>query len=63
VLIDFSTNGTELIINGRARSLHHSQAALRGNGSIFLGRTIYNRKFEISFQASGGPHGLTHMYS
>ena len=54
VLIDFSTNGTELIINGRARSLHHSQAALRGSGSIFLGRTIYNREFEISFQASGG---------
>ncbi len=56
VLIDFSTNGTELIINGRARSLHHSQAALRGSGSIFLGRTIYNREFEISFQASGGSH-------
>jgi len=52
VLIDFSTNGTELIIDGRARSLHHSQAALRGSGSIFLGRTIYNRKFEISFNAS-----------
>jgi class 3 adenylate cyclase len=52
VLIDFSTNGTEVIINGRARSLHHSQAALRGSGSIFLGRTVYNRKFEISFQTA-----------
>jgi len=63
VLIDFSTNGTELIINGRARSLHHSQAALRGSGSIFLGRTVYNRKFEISFQASGGSHGLNQTYN
>lgn len=52
VLIDYSTNGTELVIDGRARSLHHSQAALRGSGSIFLGRTVYNRKFEISFHAS-----------
>jgi adenylate cyclase len=51
VLIDFSTNGTELIINGRLRSLHHSQAALCGNGSIFLGRTVYNRKYEIAFHA------------
>jgi class 3 adenylate cyclase len=51
VLIDFSTNGTELIINGRLRSLHHSQAALRGSGSIFLGHTVYNRKYEIAFHA------------
>ena len=63
VLIDFSTNGTELIINGQPRSLRHSQAALRGSGSIFLGRTIYNRKFEIAFHASGGPDGFRQMYS
>lgn len=62
VLIDFSTNGTELIIDGRARSLHHSQGALRGSGSIFLGRTVYNRKFEISFHASGS-HGFKYTYS
>lgn len=59
VLTDFSTNGTTLIINGRPRTLHHSQAALRGNGSIFLGRTVYNQKFEIAFQASGGSRPIT----
>jgi hypothetical protein len=53
VLIDFSTNGTELITNGESRSLHHTQAALRGTGSIFLGRTVYNRKFEIAFNTGG----------
>lgn len=56
VLRDISTNGTELIINGRSINLHHKQAALRGKGSIFLGRTTYNRKFEITFHASGGSH-------
>jgi len=59
VLTDFSTNGTELIMNGRPRTIHHSQAALRGNGSIFLGRTTYNRKFEIAFQASGGSRSIS----
>jgi adenylate cyclase len=58
VLIDFSTNGTELITGGQARSLHHSQAALRGSGSIFLGRTVYNKKFEIAFNSSGGSKGF-----
>ena len=55
-LRDLSTNGTELIISGRSVHLHHKQAALRGKGSIFLGRTTYNRKFEITFHASGGSH-------
>ncbi len=55
VLMDFSTNGTELIINGRTRSLHHGQAALRGSGTIFLGRTVYNRKFAIAFHADTPP--------
>lgn len=52
VLIDFSTNGTELITNGQARTLHHSQAALRGIGAIYLARTVYNRRSEIAFQVS-----------
>jgi adenylate cyclase len=59
VLIDVSTNGTELISGGRSRSLHHSQAALRGSGSIYLGRTVYNRNFEIAFDASGGARAFT----
>lgn len=58
VLRDFSTNGTELIVGGRSVHLHHKQAALRGSGSIFLGRTTYNRKFEIAFHASGGTRGF-----
>jgi len=58
VLHDFSTNGTELIVSGRSINLHHKQAALRGSGSIFLGRTTYNRKFEIAFHASGGTRGF-----
>lgn len=63
VLIDFSTNGTELIVNGRPRMVLRSQAALRGNGSIFLGRTMYNREFEIAFQASGGTRSLNQTNS
>ncbi len=63
VLIDFTTNGTELITHGNLRTRHHSQAALRGNGSIFLGRTVYNRKYEIAFHASGGSQGISHIYS
>jgi class 3 adenylate cyclase len=56
VLFDFSTNGTQLLVRGQPRMLHHGQAALRGRGSIFLGRTQYSRQFEISFHASGS-HG------
>lgn len=58
ILRDCSTNGTELIVSGRSIHLHHKQAALRGSGSIFLGRTTYNRKFEIAFHASGGTRGF-----
>lgn len=58
-LIDFSTNGTLLITHGQRRLLHHGQAALRGNGSIFLGRTNYNSAFEIAYHASGGSRGFT----
>lgn len=54
ILTDFSTNGTELIVEGRSSRLHHSEVALHGSGSIFPGRTVYNRKLEITFQASGG---------
>jgi len=58
VLRDFSTNGTQLLTSGRSVTLHHQQAALRGSGSLFLGRTSYNRKFEILFHASGGQPNL-----
>jgi hypothetical protein len=54
VLTDFSTNGTELIIEGRPTTLHHNSLALHGNGSIFPGRMVYNQKFEIAFHDSGG---------
>jgi adenylate cyclase len=63
MLVDLSTNGTELITSGRSKTLHHSQAALRGMGSIFLGRTVYNRKFEIAFHASGGVRSVNQTYS
>jgi len=59
VLIDFSTNGTLLITGGEPRLLHHGQAALRGSGVFYLGRTNYNRAFEITYQASGGPRGFS----
>lgn len=58
-LTDFSTNGTLLITRGQRRMLHHGQDALRGNGSIFLGRTNYNRAFEIAYHASGGSAAFT----
>lgn len=58
-LTDFSTNGTLLITRGQRRMLHRGQAALRGNGSIFLGRTNYNRVFEIAYHASGGSRAFT----
>ena len=52
-LHDFSTNGTELITQDRSIHLHHKEAALRGRGSFFLGRTSYNRKFAIDFRVDG----------
>ncbi len=63
ILVDFSTNGTELITNGQARTLHHSQAALRGNGAIYLGRTVHNKRSEITFHASGGSRPITQTNS
>lgn len=59
ILADFSTNGTLLITQGQRRMLHHGQSALRGRGSIFLGRTNYNSAFEIAYHASGGSRGFT----
>lgn len=53
VLADFSTNGTLVIRNGRRRNLQHSQVALHGRGSIFLGRTNYSREFAINFHTGG----------
>ncbi len=63
LLVDFSSNGTELITNGQARTLHHSQAALRGNGAIYLGRTVHNKHSEITFHASGGSRPITQTNS
>ncbi|MEE4217160.1 MAG: adenylate/guanylate cyclase domain-containing protein [Xanthomonadales bacterium] len=53
VLTDFSTNGTLVIRDGQRRMLQHGQIALRGRGSIFLGRTQYSREFEINFHTGG----------
>jgi adenylate cyclase len=63
LLIDFSTNGTVLITNGHSRYLHHHQAALRGSGSIFLGRTVYKHECEIAFHASGGSRDFNRTHS
>lgn len=51
VLTDFSTNGTLVIRDGRRRMLQQGQLALRGRGSIFLGRTNYSQEFEITFHS------------
>lgn len=53
ILRDFSTNGTVLISGGDLQSIHHSQAALRGRGSILLGRTGYDRRLAISYHTVG----------
>lgn len=53
VLTDFSTNGTLVIRDGQRRMLQHGQLALRGRGSIFLGRTQYSREFEINYHTGG----------
>lgn len=53
VLADFSTNGTLVIRDGQRRVLQHGQLALRGRGSIFLGRTNYSQEFAINFHAGG----------
>jgi class 3 adenylate cyclase len=58
-LQDFSTNGTVLISRGELRLLHRGQAELRGKGSLFLGRTNYNHKFEITWSASGGSRSFS----
>lgn len=59
VLTDFSTNGTLLLRHGRRLPVSHAQVALRSRGSLFLGRTLYNREFEISYHASGGSYGIS----
>lgn len=58
LLRDYSTNGTVLITRGDSRMLHHAQAAMRGAGSVFLGRTNYNHRLEISWRESGGARVL-----
>lgn len=59
VLTDFSTNGTLLVRRGRRHPVNHGQVALRGRGSLFLGRTLYNRELEIAYHASGGAHPIS----
>lgn len=54
VVDDFSTNGTEILVNGAPRLIHRARSALRGTGAIYLGRTMYSRDLEITFEASGG---------
>lgn len=55
VLVDFSTNGTLLITGGASHLLHHGQEVLRGRGTIFLGRTGFDRNFEITFHTDDDP--------
>jgi hypothetical protein len=44
-----------LITGGAQHLLHHGQEVLHGRGTIFLGRTGFDRSFEITFHTDDSP--------
>jgi len=53
ILRDFSTNGSVVLQRNRTERLHRSSIELRGNGTIYLGRTLNQRQYCIEFTCVG----------
>jgi len=49
ILRDFSTNGSMIVQQGKPERLHRSSMELRGNGKIYLGRTLNQHQYCIEF--------------
>lgn len=49
LLRDFSTNGSHVIQGGKREQIHRSSIELKGEGQIFLGRTLGQPEFCIEF--------------
>lgn len=49
LLRDFSTNGSHVILGGKREQIHRSSIELKGEGQIFLGRTLGQPEFCIEF--------------
>jgi class 3 adenylate cyclase len=52
LLRDFSTNGSHVIQGGSHEQIHRSSIELKGQGQIFLGRTLDQPEFCIEFTCS-----------
>lgn len=46
---DFSSNGSVVVQNNKNRTVHRSSMEIRGNGQIYLGRTLLMPSFRIDF--------------
>lgn len=49
VFRDFSSNGSVIVQNATTRTVHRSSVELKGNGQIFLGRTLNQPSYRIEF--------------
>jgi len=49
ILRDFSTNGSVLVQGSSIKQLHRSSVELKGNGKIYLGRTLHQHRYCIEF--------------
>jgi adenylate cyclase len=54
ILRDFSTNGSMIVQQGKTERLHRSSIELRGNGKIYLGRTLNLMQYCIEFTCMSG---------
>jgi len=54
VFRDFSTNGSYVIQGGQQEQLHRSSVELKGQGQIYLGRTLGQPDFCIEFTCTEG---------
>ncbi len=52
VFRDFSTNGSAVIIEQKVEHLFRTSIELRGEGEIYLGRTLNDRQFCIEFKCT-----------
>jgi len=51
---DFSTNGSNVVQNGKVIRLHRSSMELKDTGKIFLGRTLYQPQYCVEFTCNSG---------
>jgi predicted component of type VI protein secretion system len=50
VLRDFSTNGSNLVVEGEVERLHRSEAVLPARGKIYFGQTQHDKRLCVDFE-------------